>query len=124
MLVEIPKNSTNPGSKGHGIGYTLWASGAAVAQHLYTVTVVGSIPTSPTKRIKTLYQLIIIFVFFSAETGAPVNDLVAEYNYEFRTETGCYLAGNYKLSQMRNDGLFEYLEAGTQIYIRCDNITD
>jgi len=74
-----------------------------------------------------LYQLVLIFVFFSAQTGVPEKNLVVEYDYKFRTETGCYLSGNHELRQMRNTGLFEFLDQFDRkphIYIRCDNVID
>ena len=68
-----------------------------------------------------MYELVLVFSLITAQ-GQYEDYLRARIDYEFRTETGCYLSGATDLSAMFQGGLAEALSPGTVIFIECNRI--
>jgi len=45
----------------------------------------------------------------------------SEYDYEFHSETGCYLAGSTKVSPLRNARIFKGFDDSVKIEIECNS---
>jgi hypothetical protein len=58
-------------------------------------------------------------MLFSAQTGQWEDALQIEYEYEFNSLSGCYLAGRWEIRQMVSAGLLDDMPPGVELNFEC-----
>lgn len=66
-----------------------------------------------------MFKLALIITLTLSPVDVRVNKIV--FDYDFRTLTGCYLAGVSEISRAAQEGFFIGLPPGVTIDIECDD---
>lgn len=66
-----------------------------------------------------MFKLILIITLTLSPVDVRVNRFV--FDHEFRTSTGCYLAGAYEIASAKAAGFFVGMPPGVTVEIECDD---